>query len=81
MKHMLLLGMVVLLAVPVIGTGGNKNKAPTKETDPKSWTPIKIPGQQRAPEFEDIAAWLNSPALTIKDLQGKVVVVHFMAFG
>jgi hypothetical protein len=49
--------------------------------DPKNWTPVKIPGSQRAPEFENITEWVNSPALTMHELKGKVVVVHFMAFG
>lgn len=48
--------------------------------DPKNWTPVKITGNQQAPEFEDIEAWLNSEPLTMKGLRGKVVVVHFMAF-
>ena len=33
--------------------------------DPSTWTPIKIAGKQRAPEFEDIAEWLNSPPLVL----------------
>jgi hypothetical protein len=49
--------------------------------DPSTWTPIRIPGRQRAPEFADITAWINSPPLKMSDLKGKVVVVHFMAFG
>lgn len=49
--------------------------------DPKNWTPVKILGKQKAPEFEDISEWVNSPALTMKELKGKVVVIHFMAFG
>jgi hypothetical protein len=49
--------------------------------DPSAWTPVKIPGQQKAPEFADIAAWINSQPLTMAKLKGKVVVVHFLAFG
>ncbi len=49
--------------------------------DPSTWTPIRIPGKQRAPEFADITAWINSPPLKMSDLKGKVVVVHFLAFG
>ena len=49
--------------------------------DPSTWTPIRIRGRQRAPEFADIKAWINSPPLKMRDLKGKVVVVHFMAFG
>lgn len=71
-----LIGLLLLtLAVPAAGFGGDDPK------DPKDWTPIEIQGQQKAPKFEDIAEWINSPALTMKELKGKVVVVHFMAFG
>ena len=49
--------------------------------DPSTWTPIRIPGRQQAPEFADITAWINSPPLKIRDWKGKVVVVHFMTFG
>lgn len=49
--------------------------------DPATWTPNKIPGHQKAPEFTDIFDWINSKPLTIADLKGKVVVIHFMAFG
>ena len=55
--------------------GGNNPK------EPKNWTPVQIAGKQKMPEFEDIAEWVNSPPLTAKELKGKVVVVHFMAFG
>src|SRR5690606_30702067 len=44
------------------------------------------PSPAAAPEFDDPAfasteAWLNSPPLTMKSLRGRVVVVHFFAFG
>jgi peroxiredoxin len=34
-----------------------------------------------APEFVGIEEWINSEPLTMADLKGKVVVVHFFAFG
>ena len=34
-----------------------------------------------APEFKDVAEWINSKPLLMKDLRGKVVVVHFWTFG
>jgi peroxiredoxin len=34
-----------------------------------------------APEFEGIDAWMNSDPITMESLRGKVVVVHFFAFG
>lgn len=35
----------------------------------------------KAPELVDAGSWLNSGPLTMKGLVGKVVVVHFYAFG
>ena len=34
-----------------------------------------------APEFEGIDEWINTEPLTMKDLKGRVVVVHFWTFG
>lgn len=34
-----------------------------------------------APELRGVEAWINSDPLTLKGLRGKVVVVHFWAFG
>lgn len=66
---------LVLLAAAVGAAGVDDPR------DPKTWTPVKIPGRQAAPEFADFGEWLNGPPLTMKGLRGKVVVVHFMAFG
>lgn len=33
-----------------------------------------------APEFVPVEHWINSQATTLKDLRGKVVIVHFYAF-
>ena len=35
----------------------------------------------KAPEFSQGDEWLNSKALKLKDLRGKVVALHFYAFG
>ena len=35
----------------------------------------------RAPEIVDSGQWINSDALTWSDLKGKVVALHFFAFG
>jgi hypothetical protein len=34
-----------------------------------------------APELKGIDAWINSKPLTLKELRGKVVVLHFWTFG
>jgi alkyl hydroperoxide reductase subunit AhpC len=41
----------------------------------------EITGNQKAPEFEDIEAWINSKPLKFSELKGKVVVVHIYAYG
>ena len=70
------LGLLFLMcSLPVLALGVEDPK------DPKDWTPHKIPEKTKAPEFEDISEWINSEPLTMKELKGKVVVVHFMAFG
>jgi hypothetical protein len=72
-----LIGLLFLvLTVPVLAWAGTDRK-----DDPSKWTPIKLPGKQKAPEFAGITEWLNSPPLTMAKLKGKVVVVHFMTFG
>jgi hypothetical protein len=34
-----------------------------------------------APELQGIEAWINSKPLALKELRGKVVVLHFWTFG
>ena len=34
-----------------------------------------------APEFRDVGGWVNSKPLTMAQLRGQVVVVHFWTFG
>lgn len=34
-----------------------------------------------APELRGIDVWINSKPLSLKDLRGKVVVLHFWTFG
>jgi hypothetical protein len=35
----------------------------------------------RAPEFAGVQTWLNGPPRTLLDLRGKVIALHFFAFG
>ncbi len=37
--------------------------------------------EQKAPELARITQWINSKPLALKDLRGKVVVLHFWTFG
>ena len=73
MKQLLPL-FLLFTAVPLIDAGGDPS-------DSANRTPYRIRGRQEAPEFTDIEAWLNSEPLTMAKLEGKIVVVHFMAFG
>jgi hypothetical protein len=34
-----------------------------------------------APELQGIEAWINTKPFALKDLRGKVVVLHFWTFG
>lgn len=48
-----------------------------------SLTPVQQPAAMKiaAPELRDITEWLNTKPLELKAQQGKVVVLHFWAFG
>jgi hypothetical protein len=35
----------------------------------------------QAPDFEKADEWINSKPLRLKDIRGKVIVVHFWTFG
>lgn len=74
MKRLIGLGLI-LLGAPLLFAGD------PDPNDPKNWTPIPLRRNPKPPEFGDIDTWLNSEPLTMADLKGKVVVVHFMAFG
>jgi len=43
-------------------------------------TPSTLPNYGAAPDFQEIAAWINSPALHISQLHGKVVLVDFWTY-
>lgn len=71
----LLCWCLLVLSIPAVALGDNDPE------DPTTWTPIRIPGEQKMPEFDEIAEWINSPPLSPEELKGKVVVIHFLAFG
>jgi hypothetical protein len=70
----LVLAVVGLAVVKVAADSNDKDETTAS-------TPVKIEGDQAAPAFEDITAWVNTQPLTMRGLKGKVIVVHFMAFG
>jgi hypothetical protein len=72
--RLVLAACVVVLASCARMSGGDDRQA-------EEQLPVKIRGEQKAPEFADIAEWINSEPLKMADLRGKVVVVHFMTFG
>jgi hypothetical protein len=37
--------------------------------------------REKAPEFRNVAEWINTKPLQMKELRGKVVAVNFWAFG
>lgn len=73
MTRTLALAIFAILAPTLASAGGGD--------DPAAWKPVRIPGKQKAAEFADIDAWINSEPIKMKELKGKVVVVHFLAFG
>jgi len=42
---------------------------------------VRLHDRGRAPELRGIDAWINSGPLTLRELRGKVVLVHFWTFG
>ena len=42
---------------------------------------LRPPASKQAPEFANIEQWINSEPLTMEELKGKVVVIHFWAYG
>lgn len=62
---------------------GNQDQAtPTSDNNNKTSTTMKIDFKNYgpAPEFTGISGWLNSDALKISDLKGKVVLVDFWTY-
>jgi peroxiredoxin len=48
--------------------------------EPFDFAQVK-PSPALAPDFEGVDAWINSEPVTMQSLRGRVVVVHFFAFG
>jgi cytochrome c biogenesis protein CcdA/thiol-disulfide isomerase/thioredoxin len=59
------------------GQAGEELPAPIATTLPSN---VVLENLGAAPDFQGITAWINSPALTISELRGKVVLVEFWTF-
>ena len=46
-----------------------------------AWPQEPVALKTAAPELKGIENWINSKPLTLKELRGKVVVLHFWTFG
>ena len=48
-----------------------------------SWAGVQQPVAMRmpAPELMGIDEWINSKPMLLKDLKGRVIVLHFWTFG
>ena len=44
------------------------------------WPNDSLGGGSKAPEFKGIANWINSPPLTMEELQGQVVLIDFWTY-
>ena len=66
---------------PPVGTGSaglqGALPAPLASSLPAS---VSLENRGPAPDFQGITAWINSPALTMAGLRGKVVLVEFWTF-
>ena len=56
--------------------------APTNTRSPSKLASLEVGGTvgDRAPEFSDIHAWINSDPLTMEQLRGKVVLIDFWTY-
>ena len=73
MKRLLGISLIATVAATLIFMGWSPD-SPLRGEQPAV---MKI----AAPEFQDLDNWINSKPLTLKDLQGQVVVVNFWTFG
>jgi hypothetical protein len=92
----LLPGLPLMSLLLVAGCHGHPSSGPANPQDkhgndalvepvqklPASATSPDPPAMNvAAPELQGIEAWINSKPFTLKDLRGKVGVLHFWAFG
>ncbi len=81
-----ILGGVIITSVIFIAAGSNA-QLPFFNSNPVSQPAARLdhiedalPQPYPAPDFAGITQWLNSPALTMKQLRGKVVLVDFWTY-
>ncbi len=70
--------LVMLLCFSAYVMSQEKNKEKPKD---KATSPIKAFEPVKAKELDKVDEWINSEPLSMKELKGRVVVVHFWTFG
>ena len=68
-----IVAIVILAAVVSTLVSGEGSAEPTVNVS-------NLPNLGKAPNFQGIAAWINSPPLNISELRGKVVLVDFWTY-
>ncbi|TLX99259.1 MAG: redoxin domain-containing protein [Thaumarchaeota archaeon] len=63
---------IVIVAAALSALVSNQGSVPTDLS--------KVPNRGPAPNFQGIAAWINSPVLNLSELRGKVVLVDFWTY-
>jgi thiol-disulfide isomerase/thioredoxin len=78
-------GIIILLAVAFIASGGDavalfsKDEKPLQTTE-NTGLQDALEKPYPAPEIKGIHAWLNSDPLTLESLKGKVVLIDFWTY-
>jgi hypothetical protein len=65
------------LFVTTVQAGSRPDSVGEMSFDSRPLTELR----EKAPEFRNVAAWINTKPLQMKELRGKVVAVNFWAFG
>jgi thiol-disulfide isomerase/thioredoxin len=67
------LGLGALTWGTTIGCQSQQTSTPQAQAKPQPTGP-------QLPEFQGVEQWINSPALTLNDLKGQVVLIHIWTF-
>lgn len=79
-SYVLVFGVVGLVIVAAGLTALVSNQGPTSTSSSTGNNLSNLPNDGPAPNFKGITAWIDSPALNISDLKGKVVLIDFWTY-